>query len=265
MGDHRDGAVRLRALAEGRLDRSGKTAIGPRWSEESLYPWLPLHAYRRRRLGSTLLGTDGTLASLRAATGEIVWKRSVAEDFGGYVMTARAGVNWRYAESPLVDGERVIVTPGAPDAAIVALRQDDRQRDLAGLHPEARRSGKRRRPILLDRRLQARGSAGSTSSYSDRARGRARRGRPVPMGLQPHRERRRQRSDADRERQLRLHVDRISDRGRCSSSSGRTARAGSKLARSTSFPPGRSRTTTAGLCSTRVISTREWDTTAGSA
>jgi outer membrane protein assembly factor BamB len=97
-----------------------RTAIGPCWSEESLYPG--------SRSTPTVdgdriyvLGTDGTLASLRAATGEILWKRSVAEDFGGYVMMARAGVNWRYAESPIVDGERVVVTPGAPDAAIVAL------------------------------------------------------------------------------------------------------------------------------------------------
>src|SRR4030095_16493698 len=28
---------------------------------------------------------------------------------------------WRFSESPLVDGDRVIVTPGAKDAALVAL------------------------------------------------------------------------------------------------------------------------------------------------
>jgi outer membrane protein assembly factor BamB len=31
------------------------------------------------------------------------------------------GTNWRFAESPLVDGDRVIVTPGVADAALVAL------------------------------------------------------------------------------------------------------------------------------------------------
>ena len=36
-------------------------------------------------------------------------------------MMARAGVNWRYTESPLVDGDWVVVTPGAPEAALVAL------------------------------------------------------------------------------------------------------------------------------------------------
>ena len=29
--------------------------------------------------------------------------------------------DWKFTESPLVDGDRVVVTPGAPDAALVAL------------------------------------------------------------------------------------------------------------------------------------------------
>jgi outer membrane protein assembly factor BamB len=97
-----------------------KTAIGPCWSEESLYPGSRSTPTVDGEL-LYVLGTEGTLASLRVATGEIVWKRNIAEDFGGYVMMARAGVNWRYAESPLVDGDRVLVTPGGPKAAIVAL------------------------------------------------------------------------------------------------------------------------------------------------
>jgi len=37
-------------------------------------------------------------------------------DFGGKMMSG-----WGYSESPLVDGDRLICTPGAPDAAIAAL------------------------------------------------------------------------------------------------------------------------------------------------
>ena len=65
-------------------------------------------------------GTEGTLACLKANSGEVVWQRNMREDFGGFMMMA-GGVNWRFAESPLVDGDRVVVTPGAPNAAMVAL------------------------------------------------------------------------------------------------------------------------------------------------
>jgi outer membrane protein assembly factor BamB len=97
-----------------------KTAIGPAWTEESDYPGSRSTPTVDGEL-VYVLGTEGAIACLRAATGEIVWKRNVEDDFGGFVMMARAGVNWRFAESPLVDGHRVLVTPGAPAAAIVAL------------------------------------------------------------------------------------------------------------------------------------------------
>jgi outer membrane protein assembly factor BamB len=97
-----------------------RTPLGPSWANEDLYPG--------SRSTPTLdggrlfvLGTEGTLSCLEAETGELVWRRNVQEDFGGYVMMARAGVNWRYTESPLIDGDRVVVTPGAPNAAIVSL------------------------------------------------------------------------------------------------------------------------------------------------
>ena len=58
---------------------------------------------------------EGTLASLDARTGGILWKMNIAEKFGG------RAPNWGYSESPLVDGSKLIVTPGGPGAAIVAL------------------------------------------------------------------------------------------------------------------------------------------------
>lgn len=58
---------------------------------------------------------EGTLASLDARTGGILWKMNIAEKFGG------RAPNWGYSESPLVDGSNLIVTPGGPGAAIVAL------------------------------------------------------------------------------------------------------------------------------------------------
>ena len=68
-----------------------------------------------------VVSTDGDVACLAAATGEVRWTRSLPQQFGGRLMKAMGTTDWRFAESPLVDGDRVIVTPGAPDAALVAL------------------------------------------------------------------------------------------------------------------------------------------------
>jgi len=60
-------------------------------------------------------GLGGDVACLQAADGKILWQVSLTRDFGGKVPM------WRFNESPLVDGEKVIVTPGGPDATLVAL------------------------------------------------------------------------------------------------------------------------------------------------
>jgi outer membrane protein assembly factor BamB len=63
------------------------------------------------------LGSDGDLVCLELGRGEprTVWKKSLRTDFGG-----KPG-SWAYAESPLVDGDAVVCTPGGKDATIVAL------------------------------------------------------------------------------------------------------------------------------------------------
>ncbi len=61
------------------------------------------------------LAENGELACLRASDGAKVWRRNILQDFQGQ------NPNWLLSESPLVDGDRVIVTPGGPNAAIVAL------------------------------------------------------------------------------------------------------------------------------------------------
>lgn len=62
------------------------------------------------------VSTEGDLACVEAATGREVWRKSFAGDFGGRMMSS-----WQYSESPLVDGEKLIVTPGGKGAALVAL------------------------------------------------------------------------------------------------------------------------------------------------
>jgi outer membrane protein assembly factor BamB len=62
-----------------------------------------------------VLGLGGNLACLQVQDGKIIWQRSLTRDFGGRVP------NWRYNESPLVDGDKLICTPGGDDAMLVAL------------------------------------------------------------------------------------------------------------------------------------------------
>lgn len=63
------------------------------------------------------LGSDGDLACLEAKTGKIKWTKNIRKEFGG-----QPG-EWAYAESPLVDGDAVVVTPGGPEATMVALNK----------------------------------------------------------------------------------------------------------------------------------------------
>lgn len=63
-------------------------------------------------------GSDGDLACLERATGKVRWHANVRKDYGG-----QPGI-WAYSESPLVDGEAVICTPGGPDATMLALNKN---------------------------------------------------------------------------------------------------------------------------------------------
>jgi outer membrane protein assembly factor BamB len=62
-----------------------------------------------------VLTENGDLAALQAEDGSVLWQRNILRDFGGY------NIPWLISESPLVDGEKVIVTPGGPGAGMVAL------------------------------------------------------------------------------------------------------------------------------------------------
>jgi outer membrane protein assembly factor BamB len=63
------------------------------------------------------LSSDGDLVSVETASGKIRWQKSIRQEFGG-----QPG-EWAYAESPLVDGDAVVVTPGGAEATIVALNK----------------------------------------------------------------------------------------------------------------------------------------------
>jgi outer membrane protein assembly factor BamB len=61
------------------------------------------------------LSENGDLVCLKAADGTAVWQRNILREFRG------RNIDWLISESPLIDGDRVIVTPGGPNATLVAL------------------------------------------------------------------------------------------------------------------------------------------------
>ncbi len=64
------------------------------------------------------LGQHGDLVCVQAATGKEVWRKNLQSDFGGKMMSG-----WGYSESPLLDGQLVVVTPGGPRGTVVALNK----------------------------------------------------------------------------------------------------------------------------------------------
>jgi outer membrane protein assembly factor BamB len=61
------------------------------------------------------LGGEGNLVCVKAGGGEKVWSKDLVKDLGG----SRPG--WGYTESPLVDDNRLIVTPGGKKGTLAAL------------------------------------------------------------------------------------------------------------------------------------------------
>ena len=71
---------------------------------------------------------DGDLLCAQVATGKEVWRKNFAKDFGGKMMSG-----WGYSESPLVDGNLLVCTPGGDKAILAAM--DKRTGKLAWTTP----------------------------------------------------------------------------------------------------------------------------------
>ena len=110
-----DESVQARAVKDGAqiwATRVGKVGAnkGPQYPAARSTPTVD---------GSRLyaLGSDGDLTCLETDSGKVVWQKNLRSDFGG-----EPG-NWAYAESPLVDGDALVCTPGGKEATIVALNK----------------------------------------------------------------------------------------------------------------------------------------------
>ena len=62
------------------------------------------------------ISDDGEVLCCAAADGKPIWRKSYQKDFGD---PPKPG--WQFSESPLVDGDRIILTPGHPGHFMVAL------------------------------------------------------------------------------------------------------------------------------------------------
>ncbi|HWA98216.1 MAG TPA: PQQ-binding-like beta-propeller repeat protein [Pirellulales bacterium] len=100
------------SLADGR--ELWRTKIGAKWKDGN---------YSGPRGTPTVdgdllyaVGTYGDLICAETKTGKVHWKKNFQTDFGGQMMSG-----WGFSESPLVDGNKLLCTPGGKQAAIVAL------------------------------------------------------------------------------------------------------------------------------------------------
>ena len=60
----------------------------------------------------------GDLARIRLSDGSVTWQRNILRDFG------QRNISWGISESPLIEGDWVMVMPGGDDGAIAALDRE---------------------------------------------------------------------------------------------------------------------------------------------
>ncbi len=95
----------------------------PIW-ERNLTSKAPKHGYEGSRCTPTVDGgrvyaitSDGAISCLDAKSGEVKWSQPFSK-WRGRMMS-----NWGFSESPLIDGDLVLCTPGGKDAMVVALNK----------------------------------------------------------------------------------------------------------------------------------------------
>ena len=84
--------------------------------------FVPEHGYQGARSAPTIDGerlyittSNGVIACL-STKGKVIWSKNFKEEWNGKMMSG-----WGFSESPLVDGDRVICTPGGKEAFMVSL------------------------------------------------------------------------------------------------------------------------------------------------
>ncbi len=104
---------------------------------------VPKHGYEGARSTPTVDGdrlyvvtSNGEIVCLKTDDGEVVWRENFRQ-WDGKMMSG-----WGFSESPLVDGDHVLCTPGGPNAMIVCLNKMTGQQVWASAVPYGGENGK---------------------------------------------------------------------------------------------------------------------------
>ncbi len=97
--------------------RTWSTKIGPLVQENPLMRWLGQRTPTIDGDRVYAFHSEGTLVCLESATGKELWRKDYAKEYG----TQRH--MWGLCDRPLVDGEKLILTPGGKVASMVALQK----------------------------------------------------------------------------------------------------------------------------------------------
>jgi outer membrane protein assembly factor BamB len=116
IADDKDEYVVCFDAANGKL--IWKAKLGPAWNSGQ-------ESWQSSRSTPTVdddrvytLTPQGSLVCMETETGKELWRKSMQKDFGG-----KKADGWGYSESVLIDGDRLICTPGGVDTAMVALNK----------------------------------------------------------------------------------------------------------------------------------------------
>jgi outer membrane protein assembly factor BamB len=116
-GDDGDGSAWLYALDEADGKLAWKAKIGRGGNPGNMFkPFGPRGTATIDGDRIYILGQQGELVCF-TTDGKEVWRVSYVKDFGGVMPV------WGFAESPLIDGEKLICTPGAADATMMAIEK----------------------------------------------------------------------------------------------------------------------------------------------
>jgi len=113
---HRENNEYVVALDRGTGKELWATSMGP--SRDA--PYMQFLRQRQPVVDNERLyafSAGGDLFCVEADGGRVLWQKNYPKDFGG----RRGGFGWN--ENPLVDGDQLICTPGAKDAALIALNK----------------------------------------------------------------------------------------------------------------------------------------------
>jgi outer membrane protein assembly factor BamB len=77
-----------------------------------------------------VLGLAADLVCLKTTDGSEVWRKNLRKDFDGSVG------GWGYSESPLIDGDKLLCTPGGKKATLIALDKKTGESIWTGIVPQ---------------------------------------------------------------------------------------------------------------------------------